>query len=165
MHPRSLLILQMTVKKRKVVSRVILLGILFILLATPFVIAFCNFDVKIDKEALDRAVAEGKLPANIYEGDQVVCFYSLVCPHCHKNAIWLERTRSLLHFKDVPLTVVFGEPSEPRIPQEFFDETGLEYNQMLYLEVPLFLEIVDNAWPKVLVLRNGKIFHKFTQRN
>ncbi len=155
----------MTVKKRKVVSRVILLGILFILLATPFVIAFCNFDVKIDKEALDRAVAEGKLPANIYEGDQVVCFYSLVCPHCHKNAIWLERTRSLLHFKDVPLTVVFGEPSEPRIPQEFFDETGLEYNQMLYLEVPLFLEIVDNAWPKVLVLRNGKIFHKFTQRN
>lgn len=155
----------MTVKKRKVVSRVILLGILFILLATPFVIAFCNFDVKIDKEALDRAVAEGKLPANIYERDQVVCFYSLVCPHCHKNAVWLERTRRLLHFKDVPLTVVFGEPSEPRIPQEFFDETGLEYNQMLYLEVPLFLEIVDNAWPKVLVLRNGKIFHKFTQRN
>lgn len=155
----------MTVKKRKVVSRVILLGILFILLATPFVIAFCNFDVMIDKEALDRAVAEGKLPANIYEGDQVVCFYSLVCPHCHKNAVWLERTRRLLHFKDVPLTVVFGEPSEPRIPQEFFDETDLEYNQMLYLEVPLFLEIVDNAWPKVLVLRNGKIFHKFTQRN
>ena len=155
----------MTVKKRKVVSRVILLGILFILLATPFVIAFCNFDVKIDKEALDRAVAEGKLPANIYEGTRVVCFYSLVCPHCHKNAIWLERTRRLLHFKEVPLTVVFGEPSEPRIPQEFFNETGLQYNEMHYLEVPLFLEIVDNAWPKVLVLRDGKIFHKFTQRN
>ena len=152
-------------KKRKIVSRVILLGILFILLATPLVIAFCNFDVKINKEALDRAVAEGKLPANIYEGDRVVCFYSLVCPHCHKNAVLLEKTRRLLHFKDVPLTVVFGEPSEPRVPQEFFDATGLEYNDMRYLEVPLFLEIVDSAWPKVLVLRNGRIIHKFTQRN
>ena len=152
-------------KRRKVVSRVVLLGILFILLATPLVIAFCNFDVKINKEALDRAVAEGNLPANIYEGTRVVCFYSLVCPHCHKNAVLLEKTRRLLHFKDVPLTVIFGEPSEPRVPQDFFDATGLEYNDMRYLEVPIFLEIVDNAWPKVLVLRNGRIIHKFTQRN
>lgn len=155
----------MPIKKRKAVSRVILLGILFIILATPFAIAFCNFDVKVNKEALDRAVAEGKLPANIYEGTRVVCFYSLVCPHCHKNAVRLEKTRRLLHFKDVPLTVVFGEPSEPRIPQEFFNETGLQYNEMHYLEVPLFLEIVEGSWPVVLVLRDGKIFHKFTQRN
>ena len=151
-------------KKRKIVSRVILLGILFILLAAPFVIAFCNFDVKIDKAALDNAVAEGKLPASIYEGTQVVCFYSLVCPHCHKNAAALERTRSILHFKDVPLTVVFGEPEVPRVPQEFFDATGLVYNRMLYLDVPTFMEIVDEEWPKVLVLRDGRIFHKFTQR-
>ena len=155
----------MPIKKRKAVSRVILLGILFIILATPFVIAFCNFDVKVNKEALDRAVAEGKLPANIYEGPRVVCFYSLVCPHCHKNAVWLEKTRRLMHFKDVPLTVVFGEPSEPRIPQEFFNETCLKYNEMHYLEVPVFLEIVEGSWPVVLVLRDGKIFHKFTQRN
>ena len=155
----------MPIKKRKAVSRVILLGILFIILATPFVIAFCNFDVKVNKEALDRAVAEGKLPANIYEGTRVVCFYSLVCPHCHKNAVWLEKTRRLMHFKDVPLTVVFGEPSEPRIPQEFFNETCLKYNEMHYLEVPVFLEIVEGSWPVVLVLRDGKIFHKFTQRN
>ena len=154
----------MPIKKRKFVSRVILLGILFILLATPFVLAFCNFDVKVDKAALDDAVAEGKLPANIYEGTRVVCFYSLVCPHCHKNAKLLERTRRTLHLKKVPLTVVFGEPSEPRVPQDFFNETGLEYNEMLYLEVPVFLDIVENSWPLILVLRNGKIIHKFTQR-
>ena len=154
----------MPIKKRNFVSRVILLGILFILLATPVVLAFCNFDVKVDKAALDSAVAEGKLPANIYEGTRVVCFYSLVCPHCHKNAQWLERTRRLLHFKIVPVTVVFGEPSEPRVPQDFFNETGLEYNEMLYLEVPVFLEIVEYSWPLVLVLRDGKIIHKFTQR-
>lgn len=151
--------------RRKVVSRVILLGILFILFALPLVMAFCNFDATIDKDALDKAVSEGKLPAEIYEGTRVVCFYSLVCPHCQKNARWLERTRRIMHFKDVPLTVVFGEPSEPRVPQEFFDATGLEYTNMRYLEVPLFLEIVDNSWPKVVVLRNGRIFHRFTQRN
>ena len=66
---------------------------------------------------------------------------------------------------DIYNAACFGEPSEPRVPQEFFDATGLEYNRMQYLEVPVFLEIVDNAWPKVLVLRNGRIFHKFTQRN
>ena len=149
--------------KRIILSRV-LPGIIFILLALPFLNAFCAFDLKVNREALEQAVADGKLPSEIMRGTQVVCFYSMICPYCEKNARRLERTRSLLHFKDTPLTVVFGRPDVPRDPQAFFDATGLEYDTLTYADQDIFLDIVCGKWPLVLVLKDGRAIHKFTYR-
>ena len=149
--------------KRIILSRV-LPGIIFILLALPFLNAFCAFDLKVNREALEHAVADGKLPSEIMRGTQVVCFYSMICPYCEKNARRLERTRSLLHFKDTPLTVVFGRPDVPRDPQPFFDATGLEYDTLTYADQDIFLDIVCGKWPLVLVLKDGRAIHKFTYR-
>lgn len=150
-------------KRKKTISRIIL-GISFLLLAAPFLVGFCNFDVKIDKAALDLAVEQGDIPAEIYEGTKVVCFYSLVCPYCQKNAVWLQRTRHFFGFEDVELIALFGQPSEPRNPQDFLDATGLKINGLSYVDPEVFIRIVEGEWPKVLVLRNGKIIHKFTYR-
>lgn len=150
-------------KRKKTISRIIL-GISFLLLAAPILVGFCNFDVKIDKAALDLAVEQGNVPAEIYEGTKVVCFYSLVCPYCQKNAVWLQRTRHFFGFEDVELIALFGQPSEPRNPQDFLDATGLKINGLSYVDPEVFIRIVEGEWPKVLVLRNGKIIHKFTYR-
>ena len=150
-------------KKKKFTSRV-LPGIIFILLALAAASFLRGFDVRIDRDALHGAVESGEVPAELMQGTQVVCFYSMVCPYCEKNAQWLERTRSRFGMKDVPLTVIFGRPSVERNPQDFFDACGLEYDRMEYLDQDIFLEIVCGRWPLVLVLRDGKIVHKFTHR-
>lgn len=150
-------------KKKKVISRA-LLGIFSFVLIAPVLVAFCNFDVKIDEDALAEAVASGDVPPEIFEGTKVVCFYSLVCPYCQKNAVWMQRTRTFWGFDDVRLIALFGRPSEPRNPQDFLDATGLKIDGISYVEPEVFVKIVEGEWPKVLVLRNGKIFHKFTCR-
>lgn len=150
--------------RKKIVSRV-LLGILFIIVAAPFLVGFCNFDIKVNKQALDAAVASGSVPAEIYDGTRVVCFYSLKCPYCLRNAAWLERTRRIAHFKDVPLTVLFGQPSDPdSTPDGFLAESGLQFDGISYVDVDTFVDIVCGTWPLVLVMKDGRIIHKFTYR-
>lgn len=152
-------------KRKKIVSRV-LLGILFIVVAAPFVVGFCNFDIKVNKQALDQAVVSGSVPSEIYDGTRVVCFYSLKCPYCLKNAAWLERTRSFWHLKNVPLTVLFGQPSDPdSTPVEFLSQSGLKFDGIAYVDVDTFVDIVCGSWPMVLVMKDGKIIHKFTYRS
>ncbi len=147
----------------KIRSRV-LPGILFILLILTAAAFLRGFDIKVDRDAMRSAVERGEVPAGLMQGTQVVCFYSMVCPYCEKNAQWLERTRSCFGMKDVPLTVIFGRPSVERNPQDFFDACGLEYDRIEYLDQDTFIEIVCGRWPLVLVLRDGKIVHKFTHR-
>lgn len=152
-------------KKRKFLSRV-LPGIIFsALIVLMLGAAFGNFDIEVNTDAIEEAVAEGQIPEEIMHGTQVVCFYSLVCPYCLKNARWLESRRGFFHLKKgAPLTVIFGRPSQPRNPQQFFDACGLDYDRMEYLDPDTFVSITNGKWPLVLVLKDGRVFHKFTCR-
>ena len=68
------------------------------------------------------------------------------------------------HTTGAPLTVIFGRPSQPRNPQQFFDACGLDYDRMEYLDPDTFVSITNGKWPLVLVLKDGRVFHKFTCR-
>lgn len=142
----------------------VLPGIIFILLALGAASLLCGWDLKADRQALRDAVESGALPSSIMDGKQIVCFYSMVCPYCEKNAERLERSRAKSGHNDTPLTVVFGRPSEPRDPSLFFDKCGLEYDGLVYLDQDIFLDVVCGRWPLVLVLKDGRIIRKMTYR-
>ena len=119
---------------------------------------------QINEPAFREALAEGMLPVSIEEGDHIVCFYSLKCKFCKMSA---RKLMTLLERGDIeamPIVAVFGRGDDPD-PTPFFEETGLEASQTLFIEPSDFLRITNGSFPVILVLHDGAISAQYNYRN
>jgi uncharacterized membrane protein YphA (DoxX/SURF4 family) len=119
----------------------------------------------ISEKALHDALTKGLLPADLLEGEKVVCFVSVTCQYCLMAAQKIAILRSKEDFSNGELTVVFGEGNIERDPLEFLEESGLDYERYLFLDASPFLRITGGTMPLTIVLNEGKIIAKYGYRD
>lgn len=119
----------------------------------------------ISEKALHDALAKGLLPADLLEGEKVVCFMSVTCQYCLMAAQKIAILRSKEDFSNGELTVVFGQGNIERDPTEFLEESGLDYERYLFLDASPFLRITGGTMPLTIVLNEGKIMAKYGYRD
>lgn len=112
------------------------------------------------REALDAEI----LPSSITAGDCVVCFYSLKCLFCKMSAQKLITLRARGEFSQAPLIIVFGR-GEDTDTSSFFAETGLQPDEVHFIEPADFLRITNGAFPVILVMDHGQAVEKYNYRN
>ncbi len=119
----------------------------------------------ISEKALHDALTKGLLPADLLEGEKVVCFVSVTCQYCLMAAQKIAILRSKEDFSNGELTVVFGQGNIERDPSEFLEESGLDYERYLFLDASPFLRITGGTMPLTIVLNEGKIMAKYGYRD
>lgn len=118
----------------------------------------------INEQAFREAVESGILPHSVVEGDHVVCFYSLKCRFCKMSAQKLVTLRSRGDFLDAPVIMIFGR-GEDTNATPFLEETGLQPDEIHFIEPSDFLRITNGAFPLILVMQGDAIAEKYNYRN
>ena len=118
----------------------------------------------VNEPALQEALASGILPAQVAEGDRVVCFYSLRCHFCKMSAQKLVTLRSRGEFPTTPLIVIFGRGADTDTTA-FFAETGLEPDEVHFIEPADFLRITNGTFPVILVMHDGTVVARYNYRS
>ena len=118
----------------------------------------------INEQAFREAVESGILPHSVVEGDHVVCFYSLKCRFCKMSAQKLVTLRSRGDFLDAPVIMIFGR-GEDTNATPFLEETGLQPDEIHFIEPSDFLRITNGAFPLILVMHGDAIAEKYNYRN
>ena len=118
----------------------------------------------INEQAFREAVESGILPHSVVEGDHVVCFYSLKCRFCKMSAQKLVTLRSRGDFPDAPVIMIFGR-GEDTNATPFLEETGLQPDEIHFIEPSDFLRITNGAFPLILVMHGDAIAEKYNYRN
>ena len=118
----------------------------------------------INEQAFREAVEGGILPHSVVEGDHVVCFYSLKCRFCKMSAQKLVTLRSRGDFLDAPVIMIFGR-GEDTNATPFLEETGLQPDEIHFIEPSDFLRITNGAFPLILVMHGDAIAEKYNYRN
>ena len=118
----------------------------------------------INEQAFREAVEGGILPHSVVEGDHVVCFYSLKCRFCKMSAQKLVTLRSRGDFLDAPVIMIFGR-GEDTNATPFLEETGLQPDEIHFIDPSDFLRITNGAFPLILVMHGDAIAEKYNYRN
>ena len=118
----------------------------------------------INEPAFREALDAGVLPASIVEGDHIVCFYSLKCKFCKMSARKLMTLRERGDIEDLPVIAVFGR-GEDTDTRPFLEETGLQADEIHFIEPADFLRITNGAFPVILVMHGADITAKYNYRN
>jgi len=119
----------------------------------------------VSEKALEDAFSQGLLPAELLEGEKVVCFMSTTCEFCKMAARKIAILRSKGDFSNGELTVVFAKGNVESDPLVFLEDAELDYEQYLFLDVSPFIRITEGTMPLTLVLNEGKIVAKYSYRD
>lgn len=118
----------------------------------------------VNEQALQEALDTDILPASVAEGQHVVCFYSLKCPFCKMSAQKLATLRQRGEFSLAPVLVIFGRGQDTNT-EAFFAETGLEPDEVHFIEPNDFLRITNGSFPVILVMNGMTVESAFNYRN
>ena len=117
----------------------------------------------VNEQALQEALDTDILPPSVAEGQHVVCFYSLKCPFCKMSAQKLATLRQRGEFSQAPVIVIFGRGQDTNT-EAFFAETGLEPDEVHFIEPNDFLRITNGSFPVILVMDGTTVNSAFNYR-
>lgn len=118
----------------------------------------------VNESALREAVENNTLPHTMLEGNHVVCFYSLKCNFCKLSARKLMMLRQRGEWSDAPVIAVFGRGADTD-PAPFLEETGLQPDEIHFIEPAVFLRITNGSMPLILVMQDSSVVAKYNYRN
>lgn len=118
----------------------------------------------VNEPALREAVENNTLPHTMLEGNHVVCFYSLKCNFCKLSARKLMMLRQRGEWSDAPVIAVFGRGADTD-PAPFLEETGLQPDEIHFIEPAVFLRITNGSMPLILVMQDSSVVAKYNYRN
>lgn len=118
----------------------------------------------VNEPAFREAVDQGILPHSVVEGDHIVCLYSLKCQFCKMSAEKIMTLRARGEFPQSPVIAIFGRGDDPD-PAPFLEETGLQADEVHFIEPGDFLRITNGAFPVILVMHGDTIAETFNYRN
>lgn len=118
----------------------------------------------LNEEAFRETLDAGVLPSSLLEGSHVVCFYSLKCRYCKMSAQKIVALRARGEFSDAPIVAVFGR-GENTDTRPFLEETGLEPEEIHFIEPADFLKITNGAFPVIVVLDGTEVIATYNYRN
>lgn len=118
----------------------------------------------VNEQAFAEAVEQGILPRSVIEGEHVVCFYSLKCRFCKMSAQKLVPLRERGEFSQAPVIVVFGR-GENTDTGPFFEESGLQPDEVHFIDPGAFLRITNGSFPVILIMRDSTVAGKYNYRN
>ena len=118
----------------------------------------------VNEEALLEALEMGVLPASVASGEHVVCFYSLKCEFCRMSARKLVTLRERGEFSTAPIITIFGRGDNPD-PSSFLEETGLQPDEVHFIDPAEFLRITGGVFPVILVMRGEAVVEAYNYRN
>lgn len=118
----------------------------------------------VNESALRGAVENNTLPHTMLEGNHVVCFYSLKCNFCKLSARKLMMLRQRGEWSDAPVIAVFGRGADTD-PAPFLEETGLQPDEIHFIEPAVFLRITNGSMPLILVMQDSSVVAKYNYRN
>jgi hypothetical protein len=117
----------------------------------------------INTEAFQDARESGEIPARAFEGDKILCFYSLKCRFCRMSAEKLGTLRRMHSFSEAPIIVAFG--GNERDASYYFNETKLDCTDWFFISPTTFLRITNGDMPLILVLKDGEVVQKYSYRD
>ena len=118
----------------------------------------------VNEAAFRESIDAGYLPAALTEGGHIVCFYSLRCEFCKMSARKLMTLLQRGDIENLPVTAVFGRGQDTDTAP-FLEETGLQADEILFMEPADFLRITNGSFPVILVLHDGSIDAQYNYRN
>ena len=118
----------------------------------------------VNEPVLREAVENNTLPHTVLEGNHVVCFYSLKCNFCKLSARKLMMLQQRGEWSDAPVIAVFGR-GEDTDPAPFLEETGLQPDEIHFIEPSVFLRITNGSMPLILVMQDSSVAAKYNYRN
>lgn len=117
----------------------------------------------LNTEAFQEARTDGEIPARAFEGEKILCFYSLKCPFCKMSAQKMGTLRRMHTFPEAPIIVAFG--GEKRDAAYYFRENRLDCTDWFFISPSTFLRITHGDMPLILVLKDGVIQQKYSYRD
>ena len=118
----------------------------------------------VNEQALQEALETEILPASVADGTRVVCFYSLKCHFCKMSAQKLATLRRRGEFSQAPVVVIFGRGQDSDTAP-FLSESGLEPDEVHFIEPADFLRITNGSFPVILELQDGTVAAAHNYRN
>ncbi len=112
----------------------------------------------IDMAQLDEVMIDGKKP-DLRNGNYILAFFSINCPHCKLAASKLELIKK--EVKDLPpVYVIFAGPQEdiPKFLKE--SKSTLPYHYMD--DDKKFIKITHGTFPTLVYIKDGKVIKKFS---
>ena len=118
----------------------------------------------VNETAFRESIESSILPTSLTDGGHIVCFYSLRCEFCKMSARKLMTLRQRGDIEDLPITAIFGR-GQNTDTTFFLEETGLQADEILFIEPADFLRITNGSFPVILVLHDGSIDAQYNYRN
>jgi len=118
----------------------------------------------VNEAAFREGLESGLLPASVTEGGHIVCFYSLKCHFCRLSARKLATLQERGDIEDLPVIAIFGRGADTDT-RPFFEESGLQPDEIHFLEPAEFLRITNGGFPVILVMDGPAIRNQYNYRN
>lgn len=128
-----------------------------------------------DEETFREAADDGGIPAEVMEGEKVVCFFSTTCHYCRMTAQKLgilHRTGALepsegVDFSDAEVVCLFPASDDPELPQpaDFLEDTQLECTSVVRISPESIIGITHGSLPMVLLMQDGRVLKEYGYRD
>ena len=118
---------------------------------------------EVNIEALEEAKAKNIIPAELFEGEKIVCLFSLKCNYCIKAAKKISILRDRGEFSNGDIHIIFG--GDEKDTREWFDNTKMQAKSFSFLPANDFLSITYGSIPLILHLKDGEIIEKYSFRD
>lgn len=124
-------------------------------------------DDMVNENFLREKVAEGVISPEIFQGEKIVCFFSVKCEFCSMSAKKLAILRRLGDFSRGEVISYFGkgETTTMSDAESFIESAGLDCYNIHFIQPDIFLKITNGAYPLILLIEDGRIVGKYSYRD
>jgi hypothetical protein len=117
----------------------------------------------LNTSAFEKARSRKYIPERVFDGEKILCFYSLKCDFCRMSAIKLATLRKRGEFSEAPVIAAIG--GKERDAAYYFRETGLDCSDWFFIPPSIFFRITNGEMPLILVLKDGMVIEKYSYRD
>ena len=117
----------------------------------------------VNVEALQKSKEQTIIPIELFDGERIVCFFSLKCNYCSKAAQKISVLRERGEFSNADIHIIFG--GEEKSTEEWFQNTKMQAKSVSFLPANDFLSITYGSIPLILHLKDGEIIEKYSYRD